>query len=124
MSLPLGWWIFLQVNRQPRSDLHGGLVGAAVALLDHAVDELGDGHGASIVSAAVADGDLFSFDFAIPDDEHVGGLLELGVTDHVAHALAGGIDIDSEAVRTQLALDVVGEVDVAVGDGDDHGLDR
>src|SRR5689334_8316084 len=86
--------------------------------------ELRDGHGPGVPLAMFANGDRARLGLAIPDDEHVGHLLELGVADLAPHRLGASVDLRAHGRRRQLADNALGRLVVAVGDREYERLDR
>src|SRR6266853_4302263 len=63
------------------------------------------------------------FDLAVAENQHVRDLLLLGRPDLVLHPVRAVVDLDPETAPAEDAGELVGCLDVPVGDRDDHGLD-
>src|SRR6266487_4903643 len=73
-------------------------------------DDFGEGLGAEVALAAMADGDGASFGFLGSDDEHVGNFLELRVADFRGQLFVTIVKMDAEVVALQSFGDVLGVV--------------
>ena len=73
-----------------------------------AVNKIGDAHRADIALTALSDADCAALDLFLADDEHVGNLVELSLTDFVAYLLAAGVNADSESRHIELLANFFG----------------
>src|SRR6266852_4524751 len=71
---------------------------ARVAFALEGFDEFGEGLGAQVALAAVADGDGASFGFLGADDQHVGNFLELRVADFGGQLFVAVVEMHAEIV--------------------------
>src|SRR6266571_1261423 len=73
-------------------------------------DDFGEGLGAEVALAAMADGDGASFVFFGTDDEHVGNFLELRIADFRRQLFVTIVKMDAQIVALQSFGDVLGVV--------------
>ena len=99
-------------------DLFAGHLGLGL------VDKGLEGHGAQVAVLAVAHGDGAVLLLLVAHHQHVGGLLQLGLPDLIADLLAAGVALHTQAGSLQLLLELLGIGVVALGDRQDHRLDR
>src|SRR6266581_8743714 len=64
-------------------------------------DDFGEGLGAEVALAAMADGDGASFGFFGADNEHVGNFLELRIADFRRQLFVTIVQMDAEVVALQ-----------------------
>src|SRR6266581_9283036 len=64
-------------------------------------DDFGEGLGAEVALAAMADGDGASFGFLCANHQHVGNLLELRVADFCRQLFVTIVKMDAEVVALQ-----------------------
>ncbi len=87
-------------------------------------DDFGEGLGALVAFAAMADGDGAGFGFFCADDEHVGNFLELGVADFGRELFVAVVEMDANVVALESFGDVLGVVGDFFADGADLDLHR
>src|SRR6266436_4150074 len=73
-------------------------------------DDFGEGLGAEVALAAVADGDGASFGFLCANHQHVGNLLELRVADFRRQLFVAVVEVHTEVVALQSFGDVPGVI--------------
>ena len=73
-------------------------------------DQFGEGFGAEVSFATVADAYAAGFGFLGTDDEHVGNFLELRVADFGGQLFVAVVEMDADAVVFQCFVDVPGVV--------------
>jgi hypothetical protein len=61
---------------------------------------------------------------AVADHEHVGDLLELGLPDLISNLFLPLVDLDPEPLGRQASAHLDRSIEVPLGDGQHHGLDR
>src|SRR6266403_226084 len=83
---------------------------AGIGLLPKRFDEFGEGLGAEVAFAAMADGDGAGFGFLGADDEHVGNLLHLRVADFCGQLFVAVVEMDAKIVALQSFGDVPGVI--------------
>ena len=87
------------------------------------IDDFGEGLGAEVAFAAMADGDGAGFGFFCADDEHVGNFLELGVADFCGELFVAVVEMNADVVALESFGDVLGVVGDFFADGADLDLD-
>src|SRR6266568_3417511 len=70
-------------------------------------DDFGEGLGAEVALAAMADGDGASFGFLGANHQHVGNLLELRVADFRRQLFVAVVEMDAQLVTLQSFGDVL-----------------
>src|SRR6266404_1838827 len=84
---------------------------AGIGLLPKRFDEFGEGLGAEVAFAAVADGDGAGFGFLGADDQHVGNFLHLRVANLGGKFFVTVVEMDADIVT----LESFGDVPRVVG---------
>ena len=85
-------------------------------------DDIGEGLGAEVAFAAMADGDGACFGFFGADNEHVGDFLELGVADFRGELFVAIVEMDAKVVALEIFGDALGVVGDFLADGADLDL--
>src|SRR6266478_5373748 len=97
---------------------------AGIGFLPKRFDEFGEGLGAEVAFAAMADGDGAGFGFLGADDQHVGNFLELRVADFGGQLFVAVIEVDANIVALQSFGDVLGVIGDFFADRADFHLHR
>ena len=87
-------------------------------------DEVGQRYSVGLVARTVADRDVVVRRLLIADDQHVGRLHLAVRADLLADGRVAVVDLDPDSVVPQLGGDLLGVVDVLLGDGEDVRLCR
>src|SRR5512137_78810 len=96
----------------------------AAALLPDEIDKGVDRHGTEVLAVSLPRGNRPGSNLLVPDDEHVGDLLELRLADLVTQFLVLEILLHAQADIEKLPVDLLAVGDLAVRDGDEDRLDR
>ena len=95
----------------------------AAALFPDEIDKGIDRHGSEVLAVSLPWGNRPGSDLLVPDDEHVGDLLELRLADLVPQFLVLEILLHAHTDIEKLSVNLLAVGDLAVRDGDENRLD-